>query len=340
MKKTFYLCLVLCIAAMLCSCEHKELCYNHHEHASRYEADVAATYTLAWEIPYNNLTDYIHNWPSGLGFSYNSLLPEKPEGLRAISYADGRLPAIVNMPADGGVASLPYSVQSLLFINNDTEYIRIVNDDSYSEAMATTRGRSRSSYNGSPYISRNETTVSPPDMLFGAAIGYFDNIRSATPKQLPVDMQPLVFTYAVYCPITHGAEYAGLVRGALAGMASGVNLSTGSTSQTPVTVLFDGEVEGNNVIARVRSFGAPGFPYPEYSRAEGVYAINLEILLKNGKTVKYDFDISGLMNKQPRGGLIQLPGIEISDETGSSDGSGFNITVDGWGEEQDIDIKL
>lgn len=340
MKKAAYLSAVLAASVLLCSCEHKELCYNHNEHASRYEAKVYATYTLEWEIPYNNLTDYRHNWPSALSFSYNSLLPEKSEGLRAISYAEGRLPVIVNMPADGGIASLPYSEQSLLFVNNDTEYINIINDDTYSGAEATTRGRSRSSYDGSPYISRSETTVTPPDMLYGASVGYFDNIRSAEPKPLAVDMQPLVFTYVVYCPITHGAEYAGLARGALAGMSAGVNLSTGSTSQTPVTVLFDGEIKGNSIIAHVQSFGAPGFPYPEYSRAEGDYAINLEILLKNGKTAKYDFDISTLMNRQPRGGLIMLPGVEISDEMGNSDGSGFNISVDGWGEEQDVDITM
>lgn len=340
MKNATYLCALLASAILLCSCEHKELCYNHPEHASKYDAKVSATYALEWEVPYNNLTDYRHNWPSALGFSYNSLLPEKPEGLRAISYAEGRLPVIVNMPADGGIASLPYSEQSLLFLNNDTEYISILNEDSYSDALATTRGRSRANYEGSPYISRSETTVAPPDMLYGAAIGYFDNVRSAEPKPLPVDMQPLVFTYVIHCPITHGAQYAGLVRGALAGMSAGVNLSTGSTSQTPVTILFDGAVEGNAVTARVLSFGAPGFPYPDYSRTEGDYAVNIEILLKNGKSVKYDFDISSLMNKQPRGGLIMLPGLEISDEIGSSEGSGFDITIDGWGEEQDVDITM
>ena len=46
------------------------------------------------------------------------------------------------------------------------------------------------------------------------------------------------------------------------------------------------------------------------------------------------------MNKPPRGGMIMLPGLEISDEIGSSEGSGFDITIDGWGEEQDVDITM
>ena len=43
---------------------------------------------------------------------------------------------------------------------------------------------------------------------------------------------------------------------------------------------------------------------------------------------------------QPEGGVIVVKDIEITDEEGQAGGSGFDVTVDGWGEFEDIELPL
>ena len=63
--------------------------------------------------------------------------------------------------------------------------------------------------------------------------------------------------------------------------------------------------------------------------------------LKNGKTLTYTFDVSRMMRAQPRGGVILVDGIEVSDEDGAGgSGGGFEVGVDGWGDYIDIPLPL
>ena len=63
-------------------------------------------------------------------------------------------------------------------------------------------------------------------------------------------------------------------------------------------------------------------------------------MLKNGKIVNFNFNITDQMLKQPHGGVITVDGIKISDSDGSSGGSGFDVSVDGWGEFEDVTIDF
>ena len=44
--------------AVLTACDHKDLCFNHPEHASRYDTRFAATYDLTWETTGPEGTDW------------------------------------------------------------------------------------------------------------------------------------------------------------------------------------------------------------------------------------------------------------------------------------------
>ena len=335
----------LALVLSLSACDHKELCFDHPEHALRYDTDVAIDYNRQWEIPYSGLTDWAASWNEPLyGMTYNSLRPGIPEGIRVAMYAKEPPRLVDNIGPQGGIIRMRPGLNSLIFYNNDTEYIVFDDMDNFASAKATTRARSRASYRGNPfasdYGSRAESTVAPPDMLYGHYIADYEQRKVQEPQKLSVTMQPLVFTYLVRYEFEAGVEYVGIARGALAGMAQSVSLSTGATSKESASILYDCEVKSWGVEALVRSFGVPDFPNDSYSRAPGEYGLNLEVRLRNGKMFNFDFDITDQMARQPHGGVITVGGLKISDEDGWEGGEGFDVTVEGWGEWNDIDIDL
>ncbi len=330
--------LVAVFAAATSACDHKELCFDHPDHAPRYEVDVRASWILAWEIPYEGNTDWRSEWDDEvMGREYGSLNPVVPEGLRVVSYREGiTVPDEINIPADGDTIGLQPGRQSLLFYNNDFEYVTIDNGDSYAQAMARTRSRSRLSYPRND----DEETVAPPDMLFGSWVDEYDNQAGDSPDIMNVEMHPLTFTYVIRYEFSHGIEYVGLARGALSGMAKGVYLHSGTNSETPVTLLYDCTVQEWGVEAVIKSFGLPGFPNVDYRRADSDFMLNLEVRLTNGKTFSFDVDVSGQVAAQPYGGVIVAGPFEISDEDGDGSGSGFQVDVTDWGDEQDVDLEI
>lgn len=327
---------------MLSSCEHKDLCFDHDEHALKYIANVQATYELEWEYTYDG-TDWRASWPEAFDMSYESLKPHKPEGLRVVTYNNGLTPEIANRPPEGGEIWFRPGTHSLLFYNNDTEYIIFDDLDRYAYAKATTRSRSRATYAGNKYYSspsRAENTVNPPDILFAHYIATYTPPHTTDATPLPVTMRPLVFTYLVRYEFSKGLENVTLARGALAGMAEAVYLTSGRTSAEDATILYDCTLKSTGVQAEVRSFGIPDFPNDHYTRSTRRYALNLEVMLKNGKILDFDFDVTDQVAAQPKGGVITVSGIEIPEEALAGEGSGFQVDVSDWGEWQDINLTF
>lgn len=346
MKRSKYLSIsAAALMLITTACDHKELCFDHPEHALRYDTQVTIDYNLQWEIPYNNLTDWSSTWSDdGFGMPYASLRPGIPEGVRVAMYAKEPPRLVDNISPTGGIIRMRPGLNSLIFYNNDTEYIVFDDMDNFASAKATTRARSRSTYRGNPFASdfgsRAEATVAPPDQLFGHYIDDYEQKKVAEPQELHITMQPLVFTYLIRYEFETGIEYVGIARGALSGMAQSVSLSTGHTSEESATLLYDCEVKPWGVQAIVKSFGVPDFPNPDYSRAPGEYGLNLEVRLRNGKMFNFDFDVTEQMARQPHGGVITVDGLKISDADGWEGGEGFDVSVDGWGEWTDVDIDL
>lgn len=333
---------LLCLSLLpaLAACDQKDLCMDHREHTSLVEVDVKAAWQLSWEYQYENGPQWQQTWPADhFGMSYDALRPARPEGLRALVYTHGQNPDSRNIGADGGKIYMHRGDNQLLFYNNDTEYIIFNDIHTLASATATTRARARSTYIGSPVMNgREENTVNPPDYLFGHYIDNYTAAPTMPPPVLDITMKPLVFSYLVRCPFDAGLQYVAVARGAFAGVAATVYLDDGHTGQETATVLFDFRLTDYGVEAVVNSFGAPGYPNGEYSRTDGVYGMNLEVRLKNGKIKTWDFDISSLMEYQPRGGVIELPGVSISDEEGREDSGTFGVEVDGWDDYEDIPV--
>lgn len=338
--KKFLRILAFATVLVAMSCNHKDLCYHHRDHAHRYHINVIADYRYDWEENFGG-PDWKQQWPEGY-LPYDKLRPTKPAGLRVINYNEAGEHNINNVSADGGVVNLYEGYNDLLFHNNDAEYIVFSRVDNSVYTRATTRTRTRTSYMGSEYANEGEETINAPDMLYA---NYYEDYyveKRLEPTDVEVTLQPMVFTYKVRYEFKSGLEYVALARGALSGMARSVLLNTGDTSEEAATILYDAIVTDYGVGALVNSFGVPNFPNPNFpsTRADNRHALNLEVLLKNGNLLNFDFDVTDQVKAQPHGGVIVVKDIVINEEDGRTGTGAFDVEVNDWGDYKDIDLPL
>ena len=338
MKRYLFLAALMLIVGIT-SCEHKDLCEHHRDHAHKYHINIVADYRYDWEECLGG-PNWLENWPEGY-LPYDDLRPGKPSGLRVVNINENGGYNTHNIKPEGGVVMLYEGEQDLLFYNNDTEYIIFSRSGDGITTRATTRTRTRASYLGSEYTNEGETTVAPPDMLYANFFEGYIPEKVVDPVDVEVTLQPLVFTYKIRYEFASGLKYVSMARGALSGMAKEVLLNTGETSEEPATVLYDCEVTDFGVRAIVNSFGAPAFPHPNYpTRTENKHGLNLEVTLRNGKVKEFNFDVTDQVKAQPHGGVIVVSGIEIPEDEGTQGSGGFDVEVDDWGEYEDIPLPL
>ncbi len=344
MKRCGFVSLCGLMLSMLAGCQHKELCLDHDSHNASWYADIVTTYDYKWEYYEEGspTVQWESNWPERFGISYNSLAPSKPSGVKVLEYSDKMGNRVSNIPPDGGRVGFTASAYAMLLYNNDTEYILFENLNEPATTRATTRKRTRSSYLGNS-LNKNkndEITVNQPDALYCSFLRKISKQSSQEVYEMP--MVPVTYTYLIRCTFEKGAQHLRLGRGALAGMASGVYLYDGSTSNDPVTVLFDGTVKPWGVEAIVHTFGVPGYPaiYTGLTRGVLCYLLNIEVRLSNGDYKTFEVDVTEQVENQPRGGVIEVSGLVITDEEAQGKGSGFDVNVNDWGEYEEVPMPL
>lgn len=329
--------IVLC-AATLAACR-KDLCYEHETHSLSVKVDALVSYEQEWEREYGH--DWKEEWRDDWSCSYDELRPGIRTGIRVIDYPAAGGFSENNISAHGGRIPLKEGRSSVLFYNNDTEYIVFSRLPDVASATATTRTVVRGNFKA---LHSGERTMNQPDMLYGHFEENYEARKTVAPMELPVSMSPLVYTYMIRYEFSAGLKYVALARGALAGMAESVYLSDGHTGDQAATIMYeDCEIKPFGVEARVKSFGVPNYPGDHYSRADGTpqkYSLNLEVRMKNGRYKTFEFDVTDQIREQPRGGVIVVGGIEISDEEGEEGSGGFDSDVDGWGDFIDIPLPI
>lgn len=331
----------------------KELCYDHNHVAN---VNVNLTYNLDW---------YTH-WQPGVSLDpdweieWNVVSPQEPSGVRVITYPHyaGLSGYTYNLPKTGGKLNMTVGLHDLLFYNNDTE--SIIFSGKGEETKVTTNTRTRASYSE---MYPDELTLTTPDMLFAA---FYEDLQiedgaleypNVDVKNVDVLLKPRVFSYVIRYEFKHGIEYVSKARGALTNMSASVYLSSGHTDDDPATLLFDCYAKEWGCETVIRSFGVPGIVLhePEATasaktetsdankvieiKKEYAHRLTLELYLKNGKEKQIEIDVTDQVNKQPRGGVIVVKGIEVSDEEGAGDG-GFDTSVDGWEDDQIIEVPI
>lgn len=358
-------------ACGLSACQHKDLCMDHNHNANLM---LEVNWYLEWNLEY--FIDWETQWHPDWKVDWSKIIPDEPEGVRLVAQSsdDARYKQVYNLPSGGGAVELQPGRYSTLLYNNDTEYIIFEDADLSSAITATTRSRTRS-----PYSENNpqEVTVNSPDYLFSSYDDDFlidekqydavtgDVIRIV----VDVPMYPVVLSYIVRYEFTAGKEYVVEARGALSGMAGTVNLSTRRTLDDVVTVLYDeAEVSDYGVEAVVRSFGLCNFdpvPTDEYPHGhfyspdeidsrEGVSRqdrprtgeetrniLTLELALRSGKVKTIETDVTDQVLQQPRGGVLIVKDIEVTpDEGEGNNDSGFDVDVNDWADNEQIELPV
>lgn len=341
MKANGYIKLAVAILMLpiLASCRH-ELCYEHFP-----VLDMSFLWEQEWERDYGR--HHLDGWDSEYhGREYGELRPDVPEWITMVKYHEEGEPEERYLTPDGARYIMDdRQPKSILLYNGDTEYIVLSDVASMFDARATATSRSRASISFVTERHPDARSTNPPDVLYAAFYDNMTKINNHETRQMPVKMQPLVYTYVITYEFEHGIENVALARGALGGMAESVYLRNGTTSDNASIILFDCDIKSYGCRAEVRSFGVPGFPDSYYGRnavddKKKEYTLNLEVRLFNGKTLEYNFDISDQLADQPRGGIIKVSGIRIEDEVAQGGGSAFDVDVSDWGSSVDIDLPV
>ncbi len=329
--------------SVTCVSCRKELCYDHYP-----AMDVNFSWEQEWERDYG--MHHLSGWDSDQhGFDYDELRPGVPEWVKMVRYFDdGRVTERFFTPEGDKFEVDKNEVSSILFYNGDTEYIILSDVASLHDvrASATTRTRSGAAMQEMQEMYQSSRTTNPPDVIYSAYIDHLPGVMMHEVKYLPVKMQPLVYTYVISYEFEHGFEHVVLARGALGGMAEGVYLRSGTTTDDTSIILFDCDIESGACRSRVRTFGMPSFPDSYFGRVttehSGPFSLNLEVKLKNGKNVDFNFDVTDQIKNQPRGGIIRVGGIRIEDETAwEPTSSGFDVDVSDWNDNvEEIDIPI
>ena len=292
----------------------EDLCYNHFG-----EADVS------------------FQWPET-----PSSQPEFPEGVTMMVYDDysGQYTENFIKPTGCNVNFGSCSASSILIYNNDTECIRFFDLSSPTSAYATSVAADRQVSESLRKLHPDEPALSPPDMLYAAYIEAIPDVGKHEKLELPIDIKQLVCTYEVFYEFEYGRIRVTLARGALAGMAETVLLHNGATPRGGATLLYDCDLTEEDVRATVLSFGVPGYPFGgTVAREARRNTLQLEVKLSNGKIKEFVFDVSDQLADQPRGGVLHVSGLRIEDDESSSD-SGFDVDIDDWDNQEEIDIPV
>lgn len=324
--------------SLMMSCRD-ELCYNHFPRLG-----VSLSWEYEWERDYGmNLSAY---WDASLhGVEYDDLRPGKPEWVNMISFASNGERHEHYMDNEGEEVMVNEGENlNLLLYNGDTEYIILSDLATPPQARASATGRARTSLSYVTEIHPNTRTTNPPDILYSAYVPDVPAVRKHETRQISVEMRPLVYTYLIRYEFEYGFEHVALARGALGGMAESVYLVDCRTSEEETIILYDCELSQSACEAQVRSFGVPGFSHEAYGKKASdipsrPYTLNLEVRLRNGKYVEFNTDVTDQIARQPLGGVIKVSGLRIEDYQSSLD-AGFNITVDDWGDREDIDLPV
>ncbi len=334
MRRFDILAVLLAMLPMLASCR-QELCYDHYptidvnfEWEQEWERDYGEHHLGVWDVDYH-------------GCEYDALRPGMPEWINMVNYhKDGRVSEAFLSPDGRSFIVEAGDSRSVLLYNGDTEYIVLSDVASVTDARAEASSRSRASLAAMYEAHQNSRTTNPPDILYAAFVEHVPALNNHDRHQMPIKMQPLVYTYVIRYEFEYGIEHVALARGALGGMAESVYLRTGVTSEETSIILFDCEVKSDHCRAEVHSFGVPGFPDAYYGRSaaptqQRPYSVNLELMLNNGKTLEFNYDIADQMKNQPRGGVIVIKGIRVEDKE-ADNSSGFAVDVTEWDDEGEV----
>ena len=339
MKKYTLLYMCCMLLSMLVSCDHKEFCYNH-PHTGKMRIDV----------------------------DWSKFPEEQPTGMTVMAFpVDGGKPTTVlsNTLSHVYVNLETGLYHTLAFNQSTTEFgsFQFRNMDSWADAEVVNQTVRSRWYTGR---SDDERIATEPEWLgtdYENDACVTDEMVEATGThhgtvpQNPTDyiistLSPknIIWTMHVKVHIPGGAYNLRSARAAMGGMTEGVKFSTLLRNDAEVTHLleaWDLTIDKTDPTKGIltSSFKCFGLPGNHRGKAEENNFL-LSMLLVDGKTqVDVPFEVGHLIRQSDDGTLtlyleLTLPETlpDVKPEDGS--GSGFDATVEDWGEEIEHEIEM
>ena len=337
--KRFSLYLLAALATVLCSCEHKELCY-HHPHEARIRV--------------------VFDWKDA---------PEaNPRGMCVLFYPEtGGAPVRYDFAgAEGGYVTLTAGKYRVLSYNNDTEAVLFYNYNSYDTHGAYTREGNplEPIYgNGANYAPRaagteDERVVICPDMMWGSNTNTVEIDGSGVclnpdevvmvPRQdgsgeLQEEYIIKLYPHELTCIYTYEVRnvnnlaYMDQMCGTISGMAGAMTFSTEALPTECVTLPFESyKYDDKTVVGTFFTFGHNADNTEPHKMAFYV------VMSDGGKYVFKDserYNVTDQVNNAPnrRRVHIIIDGLDLP--TPITGDSGFSPSVDDWIDEN-YDIEM
>jgi hypothetical protein len=339
--------LAIAVSSMATSCR-KDLCYTHYR-----ALKINFEWDQVWER--NNGVDQKSLWEQrDHDFEYSDLDPDKADDVTILVYNFDNLDDVMVMYSDNVSAdvAIPSGINSIMMFNENVKYVDFNNLSERHSATITAHEKTRTTYTPKP----GELTVREPDMLYGCYLSQLDEIAFHDSRELDVLMTPLTFKYEIHFMFTRGVHHVYLARGALTGMARGVYMRDGGTTEETATILFDDcvECEHGGLRTDILSFGLPDFVDSDFNGPEPSRVVSrdkpaqkaasnlltLEVMLTNGSLKYFYFDVTDQLALQPTGGVIFVDGLEIDDDENIGSGGGIIADLDDWSNVVDVHIPF
>lgn len=382
----------LLLASIITGCQRKPLYLAQRGNVSIATAEFDLQLEMLWGLDWQ--TQWQYPWDEA---TYGPLGYTEPNGTHVITYLLSEELQRCKWYTDRHIGAKGGRIQlgtdntyDMLLYNDDTEWIlfpdreehRSNPSSEFATFNVTTRTNPRIQYTRS-YLGYNE-----PDQLFNVLID--DKYISDDPDdyimeynedgsvsyvcKMDTELQPSTYIYLYQVILKNNrndkgdaivTNYTGITAN---GLAAGVDLFTGQTHTTPVSLTQDQVVpivqahpvtlpDGTDTVAdilgaRIQTWGLPGIvPMKALTRGEKVQVkdstyLGIGLRLHNGITYIMQNNVTEQMQQHPTGGVItilldvtkEIPDSIINKPTG--DGGAFDAIVNDWDNEVHTEIEI
>lgn len=314
--KALKLPLIACILAVVSSCTHKELCYDH---THTVQVRITFDWTLAPDASVSTMSVYFFPDGAGLPLRYD--------------FTD----------MDGGVANVPYGTYKVFCMNSDTRTILYRNTESWDTFEIYTRkasvlegmGMAVASADRAPVAegAEGQDAVLAPDMIWAdrATISLDEEVSSVSMTMYPDEA---VCTYEYVIHDVRNLQYASALSGSLSGMSGGLYVGPDKLDSARVTVPFEAYKDGEDMVkGKFFTFGH----CPDTANA-GVHKFVMYVILQDGSKWYYTYDVTDQVHdaQDPKHVFIELYGLPLPEPI--HDG-GIVPSVDEW-EDVVVDVIM
>lgn len=316
MKKRF--CTIsAAILAVLTSCEHKELCYDHTPSVA---VNVIFDWRNASDATPRSMSCYLFPTDGGKVLRYE--------------FTD----------RNGGMIRVPAGRYDALCLNSDTETINYRNTDREKSFEVTTRTTALLSDLASLGVhsseaprtggTENERVVLSPDMLWSDHVESIELKRTSAPQAVTLYPKVSVCKYTVEIRNAENLKYMSGISGSLSSLAGGLFAGKSETTEELVTIPFEITVSADKstLTGGLLTFGH--CPSKQNRHRLIVYAI-----LSDESKWYYTYDVTDQIHSAPdqRNVHIVLDGLPLPKPI--VNGGGFQPSVDEW-QSVDVDIEM